>query len=241
MIRATVLIPTYNRGTLIAKTIRNCLNQTYKNFNILIYDDGSIDNTKYVVKSLIERYGDKIRYIKGEKNKGVGCSRKELLKNLDADYGLWLDSDDYMREDRIAKCIKYLELNKNIDIIYSFLTTFNESQSGNIHEIGISKVETSKYDKNNYDSLKYNTTCATAFFRKKLKNIEVVPLRYGSEDVLWLWKILNLGIEVGQISESLYLYRSHDARLSIEKKSKKVEKGKEEIIIHEKIKEYKNG
>tara|TARA_R110000782_G_scaffold47485_5_gene104380 strand:- start:2179 stop:2910 length:732 start_codon:yes stop_codon:yes gene_type:complete len=241
MSKITILIPTYNRASLIAKTIENCFLQSCGDFTILIYDDGSTDNTTDVVNSIIKRYPNRIKYIKSKKNMGIGYSRKMLLGHLDSEFGVWLDSDDYMRADRLSKCVEYMNLYKDVDVVYSHLKRFHE-ETGIFTPMGNDiTINIKKYDKTNYRSLHSNTACATAFFRKKLKDQEIIPLRYGSEDVLWLWQLLNLDIKVGQISEPLYFYRSHNDRISIEKKTlNKEAKIPEEIIIHEKIKEYRN-
>ena len=91
MSKITILIPTYNRASLIAKTIENCFLQSCGDFTILIYDDGSTDNTTDVVNSIIKRYPNRIKYIKSKKNMGIGYSRKMLLEHLNSEFGVWLD------------------------------------------------------------------------------------------------------------------------------------------------------
>ena len=243
MKKVTVLIPTFNRGNLLAKTIRNCFSQTYKNFGILIYDDGSTDNTSSVVKHLQQKHPNRIEYIRGKANNGIGYSRHMLLKNLTTEFGVWLDSDDYMKVNRLQKCVDYLQAHPSVDIVFSYLKRFHEENAGVFTPMGNDiTINVTTYDKTNYGSLHSNTACATAFFRKCVQEHEVVPLRYGSEDVLWLWKLLNSNIKVGQISESLYFYRSHNQRLGIQKKNlNKEDKIPEESIIHQKIIEYRNG
>lgn len=242
MKRVTILIPTHNRGDLLGKTIMNCFKQTYKDFKILIYDDGSTDNTSTIIKKLQLSFPNRIQYLKSKSNHGIGYARHELLKNLSTEFGVWLDSDDYMKSDRLAKCINYLDSNPSVDIVFSYLKRFHEVHNGAFTPMGDEiKIDVSTYDKTNYRSLYSNTACATAFFRKSLQKHEVVPLRYGSEDVLWLWKLLNADVKVGQINETLYFYRSHRERLGIQKKKlNKEDKIPEEIIIHQKIEEYRN-
>jgi len=239
--RVTILIPTYNRANLINRTIENCFEQTFKKFKIIIYDDGSTDDTAIIIKKLQIKYPNRIKYIKGKINNGVGFSRNILLKNLTTEYGVWLDSDDIMDSNRLYKCIKYMNRHKDVSIVYSYISRFTEIDGIFTTKGSEIKLDTSKFDKTDYNSLKSNTTCATAFFRNTIKNVEIELLRYGSEDVLWLWKILNMNIKVGQISESLYFYRVHNDRLGIEKRTKTEKKRLEDIIIFEKINEYRNG
>jgi teichuronic acid biosynthesis glycosyltransferase TuaG len=237
MNRVTILIPTYNRADFLNETLKNCLSQTYKEFDIIVYDDCSTDNTSKVVEKIKSRIPN-LTYIKGKVNMGIGFARQVLLQNLNTEFGVWLDSDDLMRMDRLSLCIDFMDKNPDIDILYTYLQRFAGS-NGNVSLLDIIKVDTSKYDKESYESLKNNTTCATAFFRSSLKQFEIVAdLRYGSEDVLWLWNLLNNNIKVGQINETLYFYRKHSNRISVQKKLMVTAKANENRIIAQKIKEY---
>lgn len=239
--RLTILIPTYNRENLIGQTIKNCFLQTFKDFNILIYDDASSDNTLRVIDNIKTRYPDRITYIKGSINKGIGYARNFLMSQLDTELGMWLDSDDLMQPDRIEKCISYLDKNPEIEIAYSNIQRFTESG-----EIILRKhitIDVNAYDKNSWKSLKSNTACATGFFRSSLKKYKFeISLRLGGEDVLWIWQLLQNNVKIGHINESLYLYRNHENRISKYKKHVSMQdlKAKENAILVEKIKKMQN-
>lgn len=94
----SVIIPTYNRGYIIEKSIKSILNQTYKDFELIIVDDGSSDNTEEVVNSIKD---DRIRYIRYENNQGACHARNVGIKEAKGDYITFHDSDDYCYEDRI--------------------------------------------------------------------------------------------------------------------------------------------
>lgn len=237
--RVTILIPSYNRGYLIEKTIKDCFLQTYKDFNIIIYDDASTDNTEKIVKKLINKYPNKIKYIKGNINKGIGYARNILISKLNTEFGMWLDSDDFMTSDRIEKCISYLDNNNEIDIVYSNIQRFISDGDQIILKSNII-IDVNKYHKDNWNSLKLNTTCATGFFRKKLSKFKFESsLRLGGEDVLWIWNLLQKNIKIGHINESLYLYRNHQNRIGNLKRKpimKDIKKN-EDLILAKKIKE----
>ena len=119
----TIIIPTYNRGWCINRAIDSCLAQTYKNFEIVITDDGSTDNTEEIVKS----YNDKrIRYFKFEKNQGVIKARNNSIKNARGGWILLLDSDDEIYPNCLEVFVKHINnLNNNkIKMIFShFINT----------------------------------------------------------------------------------------------------------------------
>lgn len=239
--RLTILIPTYNRGDLIRKTIESCFLQTYKDFNILIYDDASSDNTTGIITDLKRKYPNKITYIKGDTNKGIGHARNVLMQKLNTELGMWLDSDDLMVHDRIEKCVSYLDKNPDIEIVYSNIQWFTEDKEITLKDH--IEINVNKYDKNSWKSLKFNTACATGFFRSSLKKYKFEDsLRLGGEDVLWIWQLLQHDVKIGHIDESLYLYRNHQLRIGKQKRHESMKdlKAKEDAILAEKIKEIQN-
>ena len=234
--KVTILIPTFNRGYLIKETIDSCFNQTFKNFCILIYDDGSTDNTLSIVKELSSKYKN-IKYIKSDENMGIGHARQTLMNNLKTEFGVWLDSDDLMDITRLEKCVNYMDSNKDVDILYSNISKFSDEKT-----IGNIEINIDLYTKDSFDSLKSNTACATAFFRYSVKQFKFENgMRYSAEDVLWLWKLICNNVKIGHIPEPLYLYRWHGDRTGVQKRHLPEEVYKrEQAILHEKIKEYKD-
>jgi glycosyltransferase involved in cell wall biosynthesis len=87
----SVIIPTYNRVASVTRAIDSVLDQTYKNHEIIVVDDGSTDNTR---KVLNERYGDRIRYVH-QTNKGSAAARNVGIAASSYDFVAFLDSDDY--------------------------------------------------------------------------------------------------------------------------------------------------
>jgi glycosyltransferase involved in cell wall biosynthesis len=240
--RLTILIPTYNRGNLIEKTIQSCLSQTYQDFNIFIYDDASTDDTPKIAKGLIKKYPNKIKYYRNTSNRGIGYARNVLISNLETEFGVWLDSDDLMVPDRIEKCISYMDNNHNVDVVYSNIQWFTTNED-DINLKGHIEIDVTKYDKNTWHSLKFNTACATGFFRKKVTKFKFeTELKLGGEDVLWIWKLLQNDIKIGHINESLYLYRNHTHRIGKQKRQESMKglKEKEDAILALKIKEIQN-
>ena len=94
----SIIIPTYNRGYIIKDSINSILKQSYKDFELIIVDDGSTDNTKEIVSSIND---DRIRYIRYEDNKGACYARNVGIKESKGEYITFHDSDDYCYEDRI--------------------------------------------------------------------------------------------------------------------------------------------
>jgi len=232
----SVLICAYNTSKYIEECLYSCFEQTYRNIQIILYNDGSTDNTDFVINRFIEKLNDvdksKIKYIKGFKNIGTSNSRNILLENINTEYACWLDSDDIMSKNRVEYCLRYLQKNTDIDIVYSNMAIKRGSNKLVSKKINVSVYST-------FSSLKQNTNCATGFFKKHLKKYKFLSdIKHGGEDVLWIWDILRGGCKFGYIHLDLYVYRKHNESTSFTKKMplNAVAKSEEQRIIAEYLK-----
>ena len=112
----SVIMPTYNRKSIIQKAITSVLNQSYTNFELIIIDDGSDDGTYTLLKSLED---ERIRILRHEVNKGSSYSRNIGLKNAKGDIIMYLDSDNEWDSKYIETMVgAFIEL-PNADAAYS--------------------------------------------------------------------------------------------------------------------------
>lgn len=113
--KVSVIIPTYNSAHFIIEAVDSVLAQTFTEFEILVIDDGSTDNTKEV---LAEKYGDSIQYFYKE-NGGVSKARNFGIENAKGKYVAFLDSDDAWIPEKLEKQILALEKNPDKKACYS--------------------------------------------------------------------------------------------------------------------------
>ena len=109
----SVIIPTYNRAHLIKRSAESVLNQTYKNIELIIVDDGSTDNTKEVIDSIKD---ERIVYIKQE-NQGCCAARNKGIDVAKGKYIAFQDSDDVWLSDKLEKQIKKA-IETNADVVF---------------------------------------------------------------------------------------------------------------------------
>lgn len=102
----SIIIPTYNRGYIIEQAIRSILCQTYGEFELLIVDDGSDDDTESVVRGIPD---ERIRYIKCTKNAGPAAARNEGVRQSRYSYIAFHDSDDEWTKDKLEKQMAVLK------------------------------------------------------------------------------------------------------------------------------------
>jgi len=117
MPKVSVIIPTYNRAHLIGRAIKSVLNQTYRDFEIIIVDDGSTDNTEEVVKSFTDK---RIRYIRHKENKGAATARNIGIKAARGEYIAFQDSDDEWLPAKLGKQMKvFKHTSPKVGIVYT--------------------------------------------------------------------------------------------------------------------------
>jgi len=108
----SIVMPTYNREAYLAEAIGSVLSQTYKDWELIIVDDGSTDDTS----TLINHYKDKrIRYLPLDRNRGIAYARNYGIKNAKGEYIAVMDSDDLMSPNRLKLSLKAI---KNVDFVY---------------------------------------------------------------------------------------------------------------------------
>lgn len=110
----TIITPSYNRAYTLSKCYETLCGQTSKNFNWLVIDDGSTDNTQELVQSWTDEGKIKIRYVKKE-NGGKASALNYALDYLQTPYCCVLDSDDYFTLDAVEKAISLLLSEKDND------------------------------------------------------------------------------------------------------------------------------
>ncbi|MCJ7647562.1 MAG: glycosyltransferase [Candidatus Lokiarchaeota archaeon] len=108
----SVITPTYNRGEVFKETIQSVLNQTYHNFEYIIVDDGSTDNTKEIVQSFHDK---RIKYINQQHVGTPASGRNTGIKNAKGEFIAFLDSDDIWFPQKLE--IQLKEFQKNADIL----------------------------------------------------------------------------------------------------------------------------
>ncbi|MCS7214284.1 MAG: glycosyltransferase [Candidatus Calescibacterium sp.] len=117
----SVIIPTYNRAHLVRKSIESVLNQTYRNVEVIVVDDGSNDNTEEVVKSIKDK---RVKYIKHERNYGPAHARNTGVNSAEGEFIAILDSDDLYMPQKIEKQI---ELFKSESIGGVYCDSYNDA------------------------------------------------------------------------------------------------------------------
>lgn len=108
----SIIIPTYNRGHTISATIQSILEQSYKNWELIIVDDGSQDNTPDIVTE-ISHMDNRVKYIRNNKNQGANACRNEGASHARGEFLVFFDSDNIMLPEYLEMHLEALEGSEN--------------------------------------------------------------------------------------------------------------------------------
>lgn len=197
----SIILPTYNGLDYLRQSIDSCLNQTYKNIELLIVDDGSGERTVQIIKSYNDR---RIKYIRHKKNLGLPGALNTGFAASHGDYLTWTSDDNFYALNAIDKMVSGLENNKNIDFIYT--DYFVIYDSGKIKKARISSP---------YNLDAYN--CVGACFLYK-RNVYDCIGEYDTEFKLAedynYWLRVRKYFRMKKMNKFLYYYRRHRKSLS---------------------------
>jgi glycosyltransferase involved in cell wall biosynthesis len=127
--RVSVIIPAYNAERYLGATLESILAQTYPNIEIIVVDDGSKDATAHVARS----YGDRVKYVHQENSGGCGKPRNHGMRVASGDVFVFLDSDDLMVPDRIAREVEVMRRHPGVGMIFS---NYRDFEGDHVHDGG---------------------------------------------------------------------------------------------------------
>lgn len=159
----TVVIPTYNRAKYLPRAIQSILGQTMDQWNLLIIDDGSKDDTGKVIRPFLRN--PRVRYVRMKKNRGVSYALKRALSLVDTKYFAQLDADDWYEPDTIEKCLKTMEKAKRkVAVVYGNEKVWRARKKG---KLVFKKKKKKRKIKGKYDFITYHPMIYPRFYRTK--------------------------------------------------------------------------
>ncbi|PWN70146.1 glycosyl transferase family 2 [Chryseobacterium phosphatilyticum] len=230
MIKFSILIANYNNGKYFKDCYNSLISQTYENWEVIIVDDASTDNSIKTIKSLIKD-DSRFRLYSNSKNQGCGFTKRECMKYAEGELCAYLDPDDALYPEALEKTIREFVNDDKIVAAYSQMMLCNHDLTADKVFAGTKQIYNNRYFFN----------CPTQFahffiFKKEiyLKTSGINPKLKSAVDQDLYLKILEYG-EVKYIREPLYLYRLHSNGIS-QQGSKKSAKESFAKVIHDTMK-----
>lgn len=199
----SIIVPIYNAEEYLKRCIDSLVNQTKKEIEIVLINDGSTDNSEKIIKSYKD---DRIKYFKN-KNQGIGKTRNFGIEKATGKYLLFVDSDDYINKKTCELLFEKVEKD-NLDI--AICDFYKEYDNGNIEKIITPSFKNSSLKDNPDIITEYLSPWAKIYSTEMIKknNIKFVEnLKY--EDAPFVIEALCCANKIGKIDKCLNYYRIH--------------------------------
>lgn len=176
----SIIMPSYNTGRFIAESIKSVLAQTYPDWELIIVDDCSTDNTDEIVASFND---DRIRYFKNEKNSGAAVSRNRALREAKGKWIAFLDSDDLWLPEKLEKQIAFM---KKYDYAFTYTDYMIQLNGKWLPYVYTGPNVVNRRKMYNYC---YFSTITVMYDREKIGLIQIENLRKNNDYAMWLQAI----------------------------------------------------
>ncbi len=200
----SIIMPSYNTAKYIKETIESVINQTYTNWELLIVDDCSTDNTDEIVKKFKD---ERIKYFKNEKNSGAAISRNKALREAKGKWIAFLDSDDLWHKEKLEKQIKYMKDNN-----YHFSYTQYEEIDENSNSLNRLITGPKKITKTGMYNYCWPGCLTVMYDAEKVGLIQIENLPKNNDYAIWLKVIRKTNCYL--LKESLAKYRIRSGSIS---------------------------
>lgn len=205
----SIIMPSWNTAKFIAETIQSVIDQTYQNWELLIVDDCSTDNTDEIVASFKD---DRIKYFHNEKNSGAALTRNRAMREAQGEWIAFLDSDDLWMPKKLEKQIAFMREN-GYTLSYTEYEKIDEaSKPLNIYVSGPEKVNKRKMY--NYDYIGQLTMMYSA---KEFGLIQIKDIKKNNDYAIRLQLYKKSGTCAYLLKENLAEYRVRKVSISHDK------------------------
>jgi len=221
----SIITPSYNSSRFISQTMESVLNQTYKNWEMIIVDDVSPDDSNIIIEEYIKK-DNRIKLIKLEKNSGPAVARNRAVEEAKGRYIAFLDADDLWMPEKLEKQIAFMD-EKKCALSYTSYSTMDEDGKD------LDRIIYAKDSLNYIELLKSNRIgCLSAMYdtqmigkvympliKKRqdyglwLKILKKTDVAYGMNEVLGKYRILKNSVSSNKIDLLKYnyaLFREHE-------------------------------
>lgn len=201
----SIIMPSYNTAKFISETIDSVSAQTYPNWELIIVDDCSTDDTDAVVRPYL--VNDRIRYIKNEKNSGAAVSRNRALREAKGKWVAFLDSDDLWLPEKLENQIEFMEKNDYHFSYTNYIEIDEESKTNGKRVTGPKKI--TKHGMYNYCWM----GCLTVMYdAETIGLIQIADIKKNNDYAMWL-KVCKKS-DCYLLDETLAKYRKRGGSIS---------------------------
>lgn len=174
----SIIMPSYNTAPFIQKTIQSVFGQTYTNWELIIVDDCSTDNTDEILAEIQDK---RIRVYKNERNFGAAVSRNKALREATGRWIAFLDSDDLWKPEKLEKQIRFMEKNG-----YGFSYTNYEEIDTAGNKTGIKVTGPEKITRTGMFNYCWPGCLTVMYDAKKIGLVQIKDIKKNNDYAMWL-------------------------------------------------------
>lgn len=188
----SIIMPSYNTGRFLAQSIQSVLAQTYENWELIVVDDCSTDDTDAVAACFSDR---RIRYLKNEKNSGAAQSRNRALREAKGRWIAFLDSDDLWAPEKLALQVEFMEQGG-----YAFSYTDYNEIGEDSDPLGVTVTGPKRITKRGMYSYCWPGCLTVMYDAEAVGLVQIADIRKNNDYAMWL--------KVGQRADCYLLPRT---------------------------------
>ncbi|MDO4196373.1 MAG: SDR family NAD(P)-dependent oxidoreductase, partial [Prevotellaceae bacterium] len=210
----SIITPTYNCGPFIEETIRSVQAQTFQDWEMIIVDDGSKDDTEQIVMALAKK-DERIRYIRNPKNCGAAVTRNRALSEARGEWIAFLDSDDLWLPQKLERQLAFMKDNDYAFTYHNYTVVNEQGEPLGIHISGKKKV--SAFDM-------YSCCwpgCLTVMYnRQRIGLIQIADIKKDNDSAMWFQVVKKAPCYL--LNEDLAVYRRREGSITPRSIKKKI-------------------
>lgn len=208
----SIILNCYNSGKFLKKSINSVISQNYRNWELIIFDNCSTDNTKLEISKFSKN--TKIKYFKSKKFCSLYNARNLAIKKSKGSLITFLDADDWWLKNKLTKQVQFIQKNKDLNVIYSNIFLFDETKN----KTSLFSKE-KLYNGNITQSLlnNFKMPILTTMIRKKIFSKYRFENKYNIIGDFDLFIRISLKEKIFSIQEPLAFYRIHDSNMTTSK------------------------
>lgn len=206
----SIIIPVYNQEKYLKKTLQSVINQTYSNWECILINDGSVDNSVAIINEYVAQ-DNRFHFINSE-NKGVSNARNLALQQAKGNYILFLDGDDLIHPEKITQAISNFQNNTDLSIVFNTTNYFQDVLENKLYDIKIDPQLLNFNDLLLYWGEKIIIPIHSAIIKKTLfEGIEFNTDLTAQEDWLVWLRLFQKDPKVMVLDKALSHYRKHNS------------------------------
>jgi len=208
----SIVLPTHNGSRYIEEAIQSCLNQTYRDVEVIVVDDGSTDDTANKVEHY-QTVDQRLKLIRQDRNRRLPAALNAGFARAAGAYLTWTSDDNYYRSDAIREMVAFLEHRPNVDMVYTDYSCVDEA--GNLTQ----RMRVQESDK--LFSQAFNCLSPCFLYRRRVRDVvgEYAEDLYLAEDYDY-WLRVSILCRPRPYHQDLYCYRIHQGSLSFQYRDK---------------------